>query len=72
MASFNSPLADKGRDTRNRLERCWSVTLNWGLFPEVLREVSRHYCFLLTCNSLLFCIAIIIYLLCMNNRKIAL
>jgi hypothetical protein len=41
MASFSSPLADKGRDTRNRLERCWSVTLNWGLFPEVLREVSR-------------------------------
>ena len=43
MASFSSPLADKGRDTRNRLERCWSVTLNWELFPTVLREVSMEF-----------------------------
>ena len=43
MASFSSPLADKGRDTRNRLERCWSVTLNWELFFTVLREVSMEF-----------------------------
>ena len=40
MASFNNPLADKGKDTRNRLERCWSATLNWELFPESLSEVD--------------------------------
>ena len=29
----------KSRETRQRLEKCWTLELNWDLIPETLRKV---------------------------------
>ena len=41
MATISSPFADKGRDTRSRLERYWSVEFNWKCFPTFIKDVSE-------------------------------
>lgn len=48
----SSPTADKSRglamDTRKRLEKCWTKELDWGLYPEYLKEVR---CFFVIIHS---------------------
>ena len=39
MAAMSSP-SSRGRETRNRLSRCWGVELDWSKYPSVLGEVS--------------------------------
>lgn len=47
----SSPTTDKSRglamDTRKRLEKCWTKELDWGLYPEYLKEVWRVVSFYL-------------------------
>lgn len=31
--------SDRGKDTRQRLEKCWEVDVNWNLYPRHLKEV---------------------------------
>lgn len=30
---------DRKKDTRQRLEKCWEVDVNWNLYPSHLKEV---------------------------------
>lgn len=30
----------KARETRQRLGKCWSLDLDWNLFPNTLKEVG--------------------------------
>ncbi len=41
----------KLKETRQRLEKCWEVDINWSLYPSSLKEVctKQHFCF--TCTA---------------------
>jgi len=31
----------KSKETRKRLEKCWAMELNWDLFPDDLKKVTK-------------------------------
>ena len=31
-----------GKETRERLEKCWSEEIDWDLYPKPLKEVKLH------------------------------
>jgi len=31
----------KSKETRKRLEKCWVMELNWDLFPDDLKKVTK-------------------------------
>ena len=32
----------KGQELKHKLEKCWSLMLNWSLYPTHVAEVSKH------------------------------
>ena len=36
---FTMSVDPKSRETRQRLDKCWSLEIDWDLFPKKLREV---------------------------------
>ena len=44
--TMSSPISEKNRETRKRLESCWDMDLSWNLYQSVLKEVSCcfHVC----------------------------
>jgi hypothetical protein len=32
----------KLKETRQRLEKCWQIDINWSLYPATLKEVCPH------------------------------
>ena len=37
-----TPVNDRARETRKRLDSCWDLDLAWDKYPAILREVSTH------------------------------
>jgi hypothetical protein len=33
-----SPVSEKTRTTRKRLEKCWNINLNWESYPDILKN----------------------------------
>ena len=43
----------KLKATRQRLEKCWDIDIDWSLYPEQLKEVTKtwdNYCLLILRN----------------------
>ena len=60
MAAMNSPGSSKQRmaaiQLSGRLQHCWSLDVDWGLYPAVLREVIRLQVIAsLSASKLLYC-----------------